>query len=48
MSSDTKKHLSEGLRFVIRAALIYKTKTPLIDFVSADNEQSILARVFVL
>ena len=24
------KHLSEGLRFVVRAGLIYKTKTPLI------------------
>ena len=29
-SDDTIKHLSEGLCFVVRAGLIYKTKTPLI------------------
>ena len=42
------KHLSEGLRFVVWAGLIYKMKTPLISIVSVDIEQSIWARVFVL
>ena len=29
-ASNEKKYLSEGLCFVVRAGLIYKTKTPLI------------------